>query len=233
MREAFWYREVLLSRLHATWKEESTGRGGEVELRGLRLTPRMISALKLEDLEISMAVSLAEPHPSFASTQVERLDPISFTVPTQTFLSITTTLHNRSTTPIHPLLRLQPSLANQPPGIALDLSRRLLVNGVLQRALDVIPPGEEAKIETGFVVLSRGRYEWGATVEEVRSHSTGKGDAKGDGKRERAATGESVLEAGGRREWHAEQPCMVVAEDMDEDEDGEEGEEGEEVEDDV
>ena len=235
MREAFWYREVLLSRLHATWKEESTGRGGEVELRGLRLTPRMISALKLEDLKIGMAVSLAEPHLGFASTstQVKQLNPVTFTVPTQSFLTITTTLHNRSTTPIHPLLRLQPSLANQTPGIALDLSRRLLVNGVLQRALDVIPPGEEVKIETGFVVLSRGRYEWGATVEEVRSHSTGTGDAKGDGKRERAATGERVLEEGGRRVWHAEQPCTVVAEDLDEDEDGEEGEEGEEVEDDV
>lgn len=233
MREAFWYREAVLSRIHATWKEERTGRSGEVELRGLKLTPRMISALKLEDLEISMAVSLAEPHPGSASTPVKQLTPNIFTVPTQTFLSIATTLRNRSTIPIHPLLRLQPSLANQPPGIALDLGKRLLVNGVLQRALDVISPGGEVKIETGFVVLSRGRYEWGVTVEEVRSLSTGKGDAKADGKRQRAATGERVLEDGGRRVWYGEQPCTMVAEDMDEDEDGEEGEEGEGVEDDV
>ncbi|KAF6223349.1 hypothetical protein HO133_000191 [Letharia lupina] len=231
MREAFWYREVLLSRLHATWKQESTGRSGEVELRGLRLTPRMISALKLDDLEISMAVLLAEPHPGSASAPVKQLNPTTFTVPTQTFLSIATTLRNRSTTPIHPLLRLQPSLANQPPGIALDLGKRLLVNGVLQRVVDVIPPGEEVKIETGFVVLSKGRYEWGATVEEVRSQSmAGKGDAKGSGERGRAATGERVLEDGGRRVWYGEQPCTVVAEDTGEAEDEEEGEEGEEAE---
>lgn len=226
MREAFWYREALLSRLHATWKEESTGRSGELELRGLKLTPRMISALKLEDLDVSMAVSLAEPRPESASIQVTKLDPTTFAVPTQTFLSISTTLYNRSATPIHPLLRLQPRLASQPPNIALDLGKRLLVNGVLQRALDVIPPGGEVKVVTGFVVLSRGRYEWGAMVEEVRSQSAGKGDARGHGKRERAATGERVLDDGGRRVWYGEQPCTIVAEDMDD----EEGKEGEEVE---
>ena len=233
MREAFWYREAVLSRLHATWKEESTGRNGEVELRGLRLAPRMISALKLEDLEISMAVSLAEPHPGSASIQVKKIDPATFTVPTQTFLSITTTLHNRSSSPIHPLLRLQPSLANQPPSIALDMGKRLLVNGVLQRAVDVIPPGGELKVKTGFVVLSKGRYEWGVTVEEVRSQGTGKGVSEGTGKRERAATGERVLEDGGRRVWYAEQPCTVVADDVGEDEEWEEGKEVEDVEGDV
>ena len=47
-------------------------------------------------------------------------------------------------------------------------------------------------------------------------------------RRERAATGERVLEDEGRRVWFGEQPCTVVAVDMDEDEDEEEGgEEGE------
>lgn len=233
MREAFWYREALLSQLHATWKEESTGRSGEVELRGLKLTPKMVSVLKLEDLDISMTISLAESSASSASTHITQLDRTTFIVPTQTFLSIATTLRNRSVNPIHPLLRLQPSLANQPPGIALDLGKRLLVNGVLQRALSVILPGKEVKVETGFVVLSRGRYEWGVTVEEVRSLGIGKGDDKGGRGRERAATGERVLEDGGRRVWHGEQPCTIVAEDMDEDEDSEGRREEEGVEGDV
>lgn len=225
MREAFWYREAVLSQLHVTWKDDSTGRKGKVELRGLRLTAKMVAALKLEDLDISMAVSVAEPDNGSASMQVQQLNPTTFAVPTQTFLSVTTTLRSRSSSPIHPLLRLQPSLANQPPGIALDLEKRLLVNGVLQRAVDVIPPGEEVRVRTGFVVLSRGRYEWGVMVEEVRSLGAGKGVSKGDGKRERAATGERVLEDGGRRVWFSEQPCTVVAEDAVDDEDGEEGEE--------
>ena len=219
MREAFWYREALLAQLRVTWKDESTGRKGKVELRGLRLSPKMVSALKLEDLDISIAVSLAESDDggggSSASRQVARLHPSTFKVPTQTFLFLITTLRNRSSSPIHPLLRLQPSLANQPPAIALDLGKRLLVNGVLQRAVDVIPPGGEVSVRTGFVVLCRGRYEWGVMVEEMRSLSAG----KAVGKRERAATGERVLEDEGRRVWYGEQPCTVVAEDVGEGED--------------
>ena len=184
----------------------------------------MVSALKLEDLDISMVVALAEgERAGSASHQVRRLDAATFGVPTQTFLSVSTTLRNRSSSPIHPLLRLQPCLANQPLGIALDLGKRLLVNGVLQRAVDVIPPGEEARVTTGFVVLSKGRYEWSATVEEVRSQGTGRGVSEEGGKRQRAATGERILEDMGRRVWYGEQPCTVVAEDVGQDEDGEEG----------
>ena len=233
MREAFWYREAILSHLHATWKEESTGRHGVVELRGLRLTPRMTAALKLEDLEIGMAVSLAEPLSDEAPAPpppVRRLDRTTFAVPTQSFLQITTTLRNRSASPITPILRLQPSLANQPPSIALDLSKRLLVNGVLQRAVALIPPGEQVEVETGFVVLSRGRYEWGVLVEEVGGGGGsrevgGWGDSSREvGKRERAATGERVLEDKGRRVWCGEQRCTVVAVDGDDDDDdGEDG----------
>lgn len=239
IREAFWYREALLSLLHVKWKDESTGRNGNVELRGLRLTPKMVAALKLQDLDISMAVSLAEPEPddnnnnngsSAAASvvrEVKQLDATTFTVPTQTFLAVTTTLRNRSSSPIYPLLRLQPSLANQPPAIALDLSKRLLVNGVLQRVLEdsEIPPGGDARVQTGFVVLSSGRYEWGVMVEEVvRRRRKGVVGSR----RERAATGERVLEDEGRRAWFGEQPCTVVAVDMDDDEDegGEEGEGG-------
>ena len=231
MREAFWYRETVLSLLHVRWKDESTGRNGNVELRGLRLTPKMVYALKLEDLDISMAVSFAEPDNGNASLQVRQLNPTTFTVPTQTFLSVTTTLRNRSSSPIRPLLRLQPSLANQPPGIALDLSKRLLITGVLQRAVDEILPGEEARVSTGFLVLSSGKYEWGVSAEELRSQSAGMGISKGDvRRRERAATGERVLEEQGRRVWYGEQPCTVIAEDTGNDEDGVESDEVEEAE---
>lgn len=224
LREAFWYREALLSLLHVTWKDESTGRHGSVELRGLRLTPKMVAALQLQDLDVSMAVSLAEPDDNASAVvhDVTRLDATTFAVPTQTFLAVTTTLRNRSPAPIRPLLRLQPSLANQPPAIALDLSKRLLVHGVLQRALeDEIPPGGEATVRTGFVVLSSGRYEWGVMVEEVATRRR----VVVVGKRERAATGERVLEDEGRRVWFGERPCTVVAVDVGDDGDGEEGEE--------
>lgn len=238
LREAFWYREALLSLLRVTWTDESTARTGNVELRGIRLTPKMVAALKLQDLDISMAVALAEPEPepepddnnkegaSVILQQVKQLDATTFTVPTQTFLSLTTTLRNRSPAPIHPLLRLQPSLANQPPAIALDLSKRLLVTGVLQQATNEIPPGGEARVRMGFVVLSCGRYEWGGMVEEVvRRTGRGRKGERVDSGRERVLEEEGEE---GRRVWFCERPCTVVAVDVGDDGVGEES--GEEVE---
>ncbi|KAL2039124.1 hypothetical protein N7G274_008173 [Stereocaulon virgatum] len=214
MREAFWYREAVLERVSATWREESTGRNGVVDLRGISLTPQMVSSVKLEDLDIQMSVTNTEP--GAGEGAVKQLAPSKFSVPTCIFLTLITTLYNRSSSPIHPLLRLQPSLADQPQNIALDLSKRLLVNGVLQRAIPTLGPGERKEVETGFCVLSAGVYEWGATVEEVRA--SGKAaERKGRG---RAATGDfDVLADMGRRLWHAEERCVVVA--RDEEEDGE------------
>ena len=213
MRESFWYREALLARLRARWREESTGRNGVIELRDLKLSPHMLAALKLPELEIGMSARSAEPtFPSPRSStnagEVRMTGPSTYTVPISTFLILNTHLHNRSSTPIRPLLRLQPSLANQPHNIALDLNKKLVVNGLLQRVLPALRPGEKMTVETGFLVLSYGIYEWGASVEEVIAV------AKGNNKigRGRAATGDfDVLSDIGRRTWVAECPCIVSA----------------------
>lgn len=231
-RETFWYREALLARLKATWKEESaTGRTGAIELRKLQLTPRMLSSLRLPDLDITMSVTSAEPPPPSPSSTpnsamtVKQTAATTYTVPTTTFLTLTSHLHNRSPHPIHPFLRLQPTLAHQPQAIALDLSKRLLVNGLLQRALPCLGPGERMSVETGFLVLCRGVYEWRASVEEVVVR--GEGDGRRGGGRGRAATGEMEgLGEVGRRMWVAEEGCVVIARD-DDDEGDNEGEVGE------
>lgn len=234
-RETFWYREALFERLKATWKEDSTtGRTGTIELRKLQLTPRMLSSLRLPDLDITMSVTTAEPPPppSPSSTPnpaitVKQTAASTYTVPTTTFLTLTSHLHNRSPTPIHPFLRLQPALAHQPQAIALDLSKKDLVNGLLQRALPFLGPGERMSVETGFLVLCRGVYEWRVSVEEIvvaRGGGNGDGDGRKGGGRGRAGTGEMEgLGEVGRRMWIAEEGCVVVARD-DDDGDDDEGE---------
>ncbi len=181
LRESFWYREELLKQISATWKDDSTGRSGTIELRSLKLNTGMISAYKLDDIAISMHISLATPPRSPRHPKFQRPFPTTFPTPTLTPLTLHTHLQNRSPLSIRPLLRLQPSLANQPPGIALDLSKKLLVSGVLQRSLPVLGPGEEREVETGFLVLARGVYEWGACVEEVGKWETWKVEGGGEG----------------------------------------------------
>jgi len=233
MRETFWYREALLERLKATWKEERTGRKGSIELRNLRLTPRMLSSFRLPDLDISMSVSSAEPPTSppsidMSTGPMKQSAPSIYNVPTTRFLNLHTHLYNRSASPIRPLLRLQPTHAHQPQAAALDLSKKLLVNGLLQRALPALGPGERTSVETGFLALSQGAYEWTASVEEVVAQ--GRDVRKVEG-RTRAATGElDGLGEVGRRMWVAEEPCVVHARD-DGDEVGiyEEGDQGRDV----
>lgn len=208
MREEFWYREALLERVRATWKDENSGRRGDVELRGLRLTARMIEAIRLKELDVKMAVAAANNDGNGNEVMVKELAPSKFSVPTSTFLTLRVTLYNRSSDPIEALLRVQPALVNEPHNIALDLSKRLLVNGILQRALPTLHPGKKQEIATGFCVLSAGIYEWGATVEEVRAKNQA---VQTDNSRARAQTGDrDVLGHVGRRIWHAEDRCVVV-----------------------
>ena len=208
MREEFWYREALLERMRATWRDENTGRRGDVELRGFRFNPRMIEAIRLKELDVKIAVAAANNDGNGNEGTVTELAPSKFSVPTSTFVTLQITLYNRSSDPIEPLLRLQPALVNEPHNVALDLSKRLLVNGILQRALPSLDPGETQEIATGFCVLSAGIYEWGATVEEIKAKNR---PAKTDNSRARAQTGDrDVLGHAGRRIWHAEDRCVVV-----------------------
>lgn len=214
-REAFWYREEILKRLDAKWTDTAdTGRTGLVDLRrGMQIAHHMISALKMNDVEILMSVARPDDiggADSLPNSQlVYQIAPDKYTVPTSCFLTLCTTLYNRSSLPIRPLLRLQAILANQGHDVALDLHRKLLVNGTLQQPLPVLQPKETATVDTTFLVLAKGTYEWGATVEEVSTtEEKGKAGARG-----RARTGEMDLkiEHQGRRVWNAEKKCIIIA----------------------
>lgn len=238
-REAFWYREELLKRVFGTWKEAATGRKGMIDLRNIRLNARMVDAVQLEDVEITFSLTplLASPPEDSGvnmdhhknNTVVLRAGRSRYTVKTDELLSLTVIVRNRSSAPIHPLLRLQPSLRNQPSNIALDLSRRLVWTGMLQKVLPILDGGESAQTTLGVTVLSRGEYEFGASVEEVRvleKKSTPSPVADGDLDRpdHQPATmhdnGEGVKDTFGagvikkRRIWHARETCIMNAHDQ-------------------
>lgn len=220
-REAFWYREELLKRIRATWREDSTGRTGTINLRSLRLSSRMVSALKLDDIGIRFSVlpssssSSSKITPTDETELVKQTGRATFEVPTSTFLTLRTQILNRSPAPIHPLLRLQPTLRNQPHNIALDLSKKFLWSGVLQRVLPVLEGGQETNVDMGICVLSQGSYEVGAAVEEVRVLV----GEDGDGKKKEEEESEDLVLRGRkkgereRRVWYSGEACVVVSKD--------------------
>ena len=209
-RELFWYREEALQYLRATWEEPGSGRHGTVDLRSLRLTPQMLDAVRLEDVGIVMTLrASADTAEGSGLRQVGRA---TFEVRADEYLVLTTRVTNRLAHPIRPLLRLQPSLRNQPYNVALDLAKKVAYNGLLQRALPTLDAGEEKEVSLGLTFLCAGDYEIDASVEEVKPWKAPAGEPRSGDARARAGTGDfalSELESSERRVWHARDPCTI------------------------
>ncbi|TQB73062.1 hypothetical protein MPDQ_006230 [Monascus purpureus] len=224
-REAFWYSEELLKRIFGTWSETLGGRKGVIDLRNIRLNSRMVDAIHLEDVNVSFSVAPLEVDAAAQeSNAVVQTGCSKYNVKTDKLLKLVVIVRNRSSKPIHPLLRLQPSLRNQPSNIALDLSRRLAWTGMLQRVLPVLHEGESAQATLGVTVLCKGEYEFGASIEEVRVLE--KSSSAKDGGLDKTAHTSVVYDNEGpikdtfgagvvrrRRIWHSREACIMNAHD--------------------
>ncbi|KAI5803997.1 TRAPP II complex [Peziza echinospora] len=199
-REAFWFREEILKCIRGSWEEVGTSRKGEVELRSFRLSPRMVEAVRVDDVGINMEIISASPsdgsEDSTATTTTPppktllKTAPSTYILQTDTFYKLRTTVTNRTTRTILPLLRLSPSLKNSQMSVALDLSRRFAFDGFLQQAIRRIEPGGATTVELPFTVLCRGEFEVTAGVEEIRTRGGGGGGGGRVGR-------ESVLDSDG------------------------------------
>ncbi|KIW70877.1 hypothetical protein PV04_03112 [Phialophora macrospora] len=206
-RESFWYREELLKCLRGVWREGASGRHGEIDLRkGIRLSPRMVDALKVDHVEIEYTV---KPHEQMTDTAgnddvatVKQVGRAHFLVKTESFSTLFVTIHNHSQETLRLILRLQPALRHQPQNIALDLSKRFAWTGVLQRSVHpAIEPGGAFVAQLGIIALVDGEYVINASVEEVAGRRTNSGVKATD-----------AANAGtDRRIWHARSPCLVDA----------------------
>ncbi|KIW20678.1 hypothetical protein PV08_01255 [Exophiala spinifera] len=201
-RESFWYREELIKCLRGTWNEEPSGRKGTIDLRkGIRLSSRMVDALKSDHVEIEYDLLPAEKSDAQSADEsadgqtIQQIGRYHFAMKTEVFTTLSVRVHNRTRDTLRLLLRLQPSLRNQPHNIALDLSRRLAWTGVLQRALHpAIEPGGVCVAQLGIIALAQGDYEINASVEEVKGFRT-----------------DPPTVGSGRRMWHARSPCLIDA----------------------
>ena len=189
-REAFWYRERILGALTATWRTltgagagaGSDARHGCLELRGLRLTPRMIDVVKIDEVGIEISVEGAGSGEKAA--EIKGATEEDNVIHVDEFAQVRVRVTNRTERPIRPTVRLTPSLSSrrqlpaaQPPwsspaavtagGGALDLARKLAWNGTLQRHLPTLPGRSATDVVVGVTALCRGEFEISASVEET------------------------------------------------------------------
>jgi len=152
IKEAFWYREEILKRLHGSWSVGDLK--GTVEFRGIRLSQRMLTILKVD--KVSITVSIKE------NLEKKGLHNI---IQTDEFFTVLIKIQNNTKRSIKGILRNVPIASKYG-----SIDRRLLFNGVLQQALDnEILPGETLEFSIGAVILERGEYEWGAVLDEFNS----------------------------------------------------------------
>ncbi|KAK1760757.1 hypothetical protein QBC47DRAFT_334670 [Echria macrotheca] len=223
-REAFWYRERILDSLRATWRATSgSERQGAVELRSMRLTSRMIEAVKVD--EVGIAIELVDS--SLSSSEEDDgeggYDKACHVVYVDEFFELRVRMTNRTDTPIYPLLRWMPALSHRPTNVSIDFTRKFAWNGTLQQVLPVLPAKGSLEVSTGVTALCRGEFEVMASVEETRlwvpsEEEEKKKRASRAGGRPRSETEtlmDAVLGKRERRIWHSRRPCVVVVKDRD------------------
>ncbi|KAK3378156.1 TRAPP II complex [Podospora didyma] len=205
-REAFWYREKMLSSLKGVWRATSgASRTGDIELRSMRLNSRMIEAIKVD--EVGIDISLVDSSSAGEAVNVMAVDE---------FFQVKVHVTNRTQQPIYPSLRLMPALRHRPLNVALDFTRKFSWNGTLQQALPLLPGGESTDVLTGVTALCRGEFEVTASVEETRLWTPTAEDKRTSTKRPRSDTEtmmDAVLGAQERRIWHSRGPCRFVVRD--------------------
>lgn len=226
-REVFWYREKVLDSLKGKWRTFSgTHRSGDIELRTLRFTSRMVEAIKIDELDIDISVvDPTSPPPSPTSSSLSKKTSNLSVVHVDEFLQLRVKLTNRSARPIYPLLRLTPSICHRPFNVSLDFTRKMAKfawNGNLQQALPLLEgSGGTHEFSTGVTALCKGEFEITGSVEEARVWEEAekeKEDGEGEDEERREKSEHEVLAdaALGRRErrvWTARRVCKIVVKD--------------------
>lgn len=261
-REAFWFRERVLDALGARWETAAVGGGssvavvgsslgavggrcreGEIDLRAVRFSPRMVEAVRVDEVDVAIAVvdpvtgAPLTPSPSSAgsssSSGSSDRNAGRFLVDVDAFLQLRVRVTNRSARPVHPLLRLTPVLCHRPFNVSLDFTRKMAKfawNGNLQQALPLLEGnGGVAEVTMGVTALCRGEFEVLGSVEEARLWVDPEEVAAREREREREEAGgrkggKSEAEAQvmilgaalGKRErrvWHARRGCRLVVRD--------------------
>lgn len=114
-RENFWYRDSLLKMLGGSWKvADGVERSGMLELRGIRLSKKMVNVLRIESVYINMSASSETQDPTTrlgsATSKRKEADSATFAVQAeQDFVTISTVITNHTHHPLSGILRIIPS----------------------------------------------------------------------------------------------------------------------------
>lgn len=185
LRETFWTRLHILDRLFGSWEAtsslDSRMREGSIDLRGIRLNPKLTETLCYPKIDIVHEV-FSEESPDVSLSKSGTL----FVLHTEEFYRIKTVITNNSSEPVTGILRNLPypsivptssSLLNATLNVNLfknfSIDKKIFIDGLLQYYIgEKITPGSSYQYEIGFIVLERGEYEWGSIFDVFNQSGT-------------------------------------------------------------
>lgn len=176
IREAFWLRDIWLNKIKGSWKSISVDdvRQGNINFRSMRLTSTMTNILVYPKIKVLHKLfKESQPH-----INLERKGS-QFHLDLDEFYTIKTCITNYSDNNIHGILRHIPfAIPNSnygPSRDQLNLSKKVLINGLLQAPLPTdIKPQQSLEIETSFVIIEKGEYEWGTLLDITENEEISK-----------------------------------------------------------
>lgn len=161
IRRKFWIRSALLENLAGEWHTvgQKHGRSGEIDMRHIRLTTQMTNSLVFDRIQIQHSIFVAD------GTQgaVERSGE-EYQLQREQFYTLKTRIINHTQQTLGGILRHVPFPVNASTKQDLLIDQKILYNGVLQKHVgkDAIPAGTSHEVSLGFMILEKGRYEWGS-----------------------------------------------------------------------
>lgn len=169
-RLSFWLRCALLEKLSGEWTTAGCHlqRSGEIDLRRIRLTPSLISALVQE--------SVLMLHKIYVDNSKEELEKSSddfYDISCCTFYTFQTQITNNASKAVSGTMRYIPFPVHAVSKQDLSIEKRILFNGLLQRDTGANPlePGTSITMSLGFIVLEKGLYEWGSVFDQGNKDS--------------------------------------------------------------
>lgn len=158
MIKMFWLKQIILEKLTGSWTVDD--RHGLLDLRSLRFSPKMASILIINEVEVETAIALDGE--DFKPGRIQNLQ-------VDQFYTMRTTITNHTDHEISGFVRQLPLPATTSPAAnlakLLSIEKKILINGVLQQKFPTMAPLDSIHIDTSFVILEKGEYEWGTVVD--------------------------------------------------------------------
>lgn len=166
-RKDFWIKSILLEGLSGKWNtvDLQTERSGVLDTRCIRLNRDMTNVLVYDSILIQHSIFLDDG----LNKEIQE-ENNEYRLEREQFYVLKTKIINHTHDSLTGTLRHVPFPVNAATKQELSIELKILYNGELQKHIGKksIPRGQSLELSLGFLILDKGRYEWGCVFDVAK-----------------------------------------------------------------